>query len=272
MFARNILKLFVPPILIHWYRNVAAKGITFTGNYNNWQEAISKSKGFDDPSIFEAVRTSARKVKEGKAVYERDSVLHKKIEYSWPVLTCLENVALSNNNSLHVIDFGGSLGTSYLQNQPFLKDLTSLKWYVVEQPHYVDCGKAEFENDELKFEYSIEDVVKADSVNCIILSGVLQVLSDPKLWIQKIISHKFEYIIIDRTSFIAGKERLMIEGVPKEIYKTTFPCWFFNEHEFLHNFNNEYELIADFESSDGNTISNDMKKLYWKGFFLKLKQ
>jgi putative methyltransferase (TIGR04325 family) len=269
---RNILKLFVPPILIQWYRNSTSRGITFTGKYNNWKEAISKSKGFDDPAILEAVRTSARKVKGGKAAYERDSVLHNKIDYSWPVLACLENVALNNNNRLHVIDYGGSLGTSYLQNQAFLKHLKSLKWYVVEQPHYVECGKAEFETSELKFEYSIDDVLKSTEIDCVLLSGVLQVLSDPKQWVEKMISFNFEYLIIDRTSFIAGNERLMIEGVPKEIYKTSFPCWFFNERHFLSQFTEKYDLITDFESSDGSTISNDMKKLYWKGFFFKLKR
>jgi putative methyltransferase (TIGR04325 family) len=271
MFIRKLLELFVPPILIQWYRSSTSRGITFTGNYKNWNAAISKSKGFDDPRILEAVRSSARKVKEGKAAYERDSVLHDKVGYSWPVLACLEHVALNCNNNLHLIDFGGSLGTSYLQNHAFLKHVKSIKWFVVEQPHYVDSGKAEFENNELKFEYSIDNVVKSHTVGCILLSGVLQLLSDPKQWIQKLLEYNFQYIIIDRTSFIAGKERLMIEGVPKEIYETSFPCWFFNEQEFISCFTGKYELVADFDSSDGSTISNDMKKLYWKGFYFKLK-
>ncbi len=61
----------------------------------------------------------------------------------------------------------------------------------------------------------------------------------------------------------------MIEVVPEHIYPASFPCWFFNEEEFLNFFLHKYELVADFNSSDENAITRDNKKLYWKGFFFK---
>jgi putative methyltransferase (TIGR04325 family) len=217
----------------------------------------------------ERVKASATKVKEGKAAYERDGVIHDKIGYSWPVLACLKNVALQNDNRLHLLDFGGSLGTSYFQNREFLKTL-SLKWYVVEQKHYVDCGKREFENEHLKFEYAIEDVPK-ENINCLLISGSFQYLESPEEYIKKFKHHGFKYIIFDRTSFIDDKTRLTIQKVPASIYPASLPCWFFNEQEFLSKFLDQYELVADFDSTDGSTWSSDNKKMYWKGFFFKLR-
>src|SRR5687767_3100200 len=85
--------------------------LMWQGNYADWNEAILNSSGYNEMSIFEKVRNSLRKVKTGEAVYERDSVLFDKIQYAWPLLACLENIAIENDNTLHVIDFGGSLGS-----------------------------------------------------------------------------------------------------------------------------------------------------------------
>jgi putative methyltransferase (TIGR04325 family) len=269
--VRDYLKLVIPPIVTAGYKRFKSENISFKGDFKSWEEALNKSSGFQNSNIFEAVRISAMKVKEGEAVYERDSVLFNKIEYSWPVLACLQNIALSKNRMLNVIDFGGSLGTSYFQNRAFLKRLTLLKWFVVEQRHYVECGKREFENSELKFEYTIDDVVSLQKIDCIVLSGVLQCLDKPKDWLAKIKAYRFDYILLDRTSFIEYDQRLMIETVPESIYHASFPCWFFNEKDLLDQFLPEYNLISDFKSADKSTTSKDNKKLYWKGFFFKRK-
>jgi hypothetical protein len=81
----NFLKEIIPPILLKAYNNF----YSFTGSFSSWEEAVKKSTGFDSPSIVEKVKKSLLKVKNGEAVYERDSVLFDKIEYSWPLLASL---------------------------------------------------------------------------------------------------------------------------------------------------------------------------------------
>lgn len=269
MITKTIIKSLTPPILGLVYRKLFIKKISFKGNYT-WKEAAQKTTGFHYNEILNRVKASAIKVKEGKAAYERDGVLHNKIDYSWPVLACLENVALLSDKCLHLIDFGGSLGTSYFQNRKFLKSL-SLKWNVVEQPHYVDCGKAEFENEHLKFEHTIEDVLKNGTVNCLLVSGSFQYLENPGEYIEKFKNHRFKFILFDRTSFIDDETRLTIQMVPASIYPASLPCWFFNEQNFINHFIDQYELVADFDSTDGSTRSSDNKRMYWKGFFFRLR-
>ena len=271
MSIKHILKPLTPPIFLTLYRKLTTKNVSYNGNFKTWQDAVNKSAGWDKAAIFEKVSASAKLVKEGKAAYERDSVIFDKIQYAWPLLACLEHIALADNH-LSLIDFGGSLGTTYFQNRHFLKPIASLKWHVVEQPHYVECGKHEFEDEHLKFEYTIEDVIKNESINCLLTSGAMQYFEHPVEWFEKFKNHHFKYLLFDRISFIADDERISVQTVPSHIYSASLPCWFFNEAEFINHFKSKYNLIADFDSADETTLSSDNKKLYWKGFFFKLKK
>ena len=114
----------------------------FTGNYATWDEAKKNCLGYDAPNILEKVKASLLKVKNGEAVYERDSVLFDHVEYSYPLLISLLYIATASENKLRLLDFGGSLGSSYYQNRNFLNRLELLEWSIVEQNHFVKCGKA----------------------------------------------------------------------------------------------------------------------------------
>ena len=89
---------------------------SFEGSYSTWQEADALCNGYDNMEILEKILSATLKVKNGEAVYERDSVIFDQIEYSWPVLTGLMCAAAQNSGCLKVLDFGCSLGSSNLEN------------------------------------------------------------------------------------------------------------------------------------------------------------
>ena len=89
---------------------------SFEGSYSTWQEADALCNGYDNMDILEKVLSAILKVKNCESVYERDSVIFDQIEYSWPVLTGLMWAAAQNSGCLKVLDFGGSLGSSNLEN------------------------------------------------------------------------------------------------------------------------------------------------------------
>ena len=91
----------------------------FTGEYNSWNDALVNCKGYDDEDILKRVLLSAKKVKSGEMVYERDSILFDRIEYSWEVLAGMLWVASRISRRLCILDIGGSLGTTYFQNNKF---------------------------------------------------------------------------------------------------------------------------------------------------------
>ena len=72
--------------------------------------------------------------------------------------------------------------------------------------------------------------------------------------------YNFESIIIDRTGFLKGdKDRLTVEKVPPEVYDASYPCWFFSEENFIHQFSNSFELLVEFPAIDKCNIQAEYK-------------
>lgn len=193
-----------------------------------------------------------------------------KIHYSWPLLAGLLWIASQKGNRLNLIDFGGSLGSSYFQNMKFLIHLKELKWNIVEQEKMVKCGKKYFENDCLKFYFNLDDCIKEQNPYTIILSSSIQYIEKPYSLIRKIINNRLEFIIIDRTAFIKGdKDRLTVQKVSPKIYKVSYPAWFFSEIKFLKAFEGRYELVEEFEALDKDR--ENIPSIY-KGFIFRRKK
>jgi putative methyltransferase (TIGR04325 family) len=269
---KNLIKQFLPPILLKgFHKSPSQKNHEqWSGNFTTWEIAEQNSSGYDDDSILTECKNALLKVKSGEAVYERDSVIFEKKEYNLSLLACLQAVAMSSHGRLSVLDFGGSLGSSYYQSRDFLSSIKNVQWSIVEQAHFVECGKVHFENEELRFYHLIQDVVNEMPVTCILLSGVLQYIKDPSDLIRQILDYNFEFIIIDRTGFISDHESVItIQNVPEQIYKASYPCWFFNEKEFLELFGSHYQLITDFDDRTTMPYYLNEDKCYWKGYFLK---
>lgn len=221
----------------------------FFGFFDTWQDVLKQSRGWNSPHILDKVCTNLLKVKKGEAVYERDSVLFDKIQYSWSLLAGLLKVAVENNGILRVADFGGSLGTTYFQNREFLSGLKKLEWNIIEQENYVACGNKYFKSEELRFFADLESCLKSANPDVLIVSSVIQYLEDPFAMIEKFINAGFKYIIFDRTSFINLPEhKIAIQKVKPAIYDAAFPIWFFNYDKFLSLFTGQYRVTAEFDA------------------------
>jgi putative methyltransferase (TIGR04325 family) len=251
--TKKVLHDFIPPIILNAYRSSKIDhSYGFFGQYSSWEAARNETDGYDSNLILEKVKESLLKVKEGKAVYERDSVIFDHIQYSFPLLAALLRVAVENQGNLSVLDFGGSLGSSYFQCRDFLSIINYLKWSIVEQDKFVRCGKRFFENESLQFFDTIETCIKHTAPNVILLSSVVQYLENPYLFLKNLLDYNFQYIIFDRTTFVSeGSDRITIQKVPPEIYSASYPAWFFNLEQFLQVFQDRYELIAQFDALGG---------------------
>lgn len=249
------------------------KKLAWHGNYKTWEDAVADCATFNYHDALEKVKSSVLRVKSGQFPYERDSVLFDKIEYSWPLLTGLMWIAAQNKNKLSVLDFGGSLGSTYYQNRDFLSTLDELAWSIVEQENFVKEGQEHFANKHLHFFFNIEECIHQSNPHVLLLSSVLQYLEKPFNHIHELVSKSFPYIIIDRTSIIHEKEDILtVQEVPKEIYEASIPCWFFSEEKLLNAFLDKYELIADFPAFTQNNFKLEHGvQSYEKGYILKFK-
>jgi putative methyltransferase (TIGR04325 family) len=81
-----------------------------------------------------------------------------------------------------------------------------------------------------------------------LLSGVLQYLEEPYRRISELNDYGFHYIIVDRAPLIAADDDVLaVQHVQRNIYKASFPAWFFSERKFLGHFQRDYELIERFD-------------------------
>lgn len=265
--TRDLLNNWLPPIMLRGLRGFA-NGIRWSGNYTSWTEAQQASNGYDNENILRAVREALLKIKKGDAVYERDSVLFNEIQYSWPLLAALMWIAAASKGILNLVDFGGSLGSTYFQNIIFLRCLPNVRWNVVEQPHFVDCGKTNFEDNILSFYYDIDTCVSRESSNTILFSSVIQYLEKPYFFLEEITNRGFEYIVFDRTAFNkTEKDRLTIQKVPANVYKASYPAWFLSKRKFLDIFLSRYNIIATWKE---NTDSANIPSVF-EGYIFKIK-
>lgn len=260
------VKYILPPIIIDFIRSFLFSRYGWHGNFKSWEEAKKRTTGYDIPLIVEKVRKALLKVKKGESVYERDSVLFDEIEYSWPVLSGLLLAAALDKGKLSVLDFGGSLGSSYFQNKKFLRQFSFVSWNIVEQPHFVDVGKKYFEDEVLHFYYDIEECVRNQKPNILLLSSVLQYIEKPYEMLERLLSFKFPFVIVDRTSFhTKPRDRITIQKVPPWIYEASYPCWLFDEGRFVSFFqDNGYEMVESFLSLGGKTKIYEDKGFIWK--------
>lgn len=248
-----VLKQITPPVLWDVLRRLHGRTgqIYFRGDYENWDAAVRESGGYDAETILTATRAAMRKIRDGQAVFERDSVLLDQPEPPFPLICGLLRAATLSGNRLSVLDFGGALGSTYFQCRPFLDGLTSLRWSVVEQPGHVACGRAEFANDVLRFYPDVEECCGVEKPDVLILSCVLQYLPAPYNYLQHLLQLDFPHVILDRTAFWnEDRDRLTIQHVPGSIYQASYPAWFFSKTRLLRCFSPRYVLIQGFPGAD----------------------
>jgi putative methyltransferase (TIGR04325 family) len=264
---RAIVRDWLPPRILQW-RN--QKRSHFDGNYLTWQDAASQCGGYDNHAILTKVLAATLKVKAGEAAFERDSVLFDQIQYTWPIAAGLMWAAAVNGGHLNVLDFGGSLGSSYFQYRHFLKSLPTVSWNIVEQPHYVEVGQQYIQDNQLKFYPDIETYGITNSPNIVLFSSVLQYLPNVKEIITKILTLKPRYMIIDRTPFREQEGNLIVrQTVPPEIYTASYPMWIFDQQSFFESLGLNWRIIALTDSPEGTVYTHEGTTFSFMGAILE---
>jgi putative methyltransferase (TIGR04325 family) len=263
---KHFIKLLIPPILLNILKKITNTKYGFKGDYYTWQEAKNDATGYDRGEILQTVRGALLKVKNGEAIYERDGVLFDEIQYSWQLLAGLMFASAKQLPlELKVLDFGGSLGSTYYQNKKFLDGFNDVSWSIVEQEHFVNAGKKDFKDDRLKFFNTLEECIQQENPKILILSSVLQYIEQPYELLDFILKNNFETVLIDRTPFSRINEKIKLQIVQPSIYEASYPCWFFDELKFITYFeSNNYNVVESFMAADGES-----NEYIFKGFIIQ---
>lgn len=245
-----LVKQFIPPIFktLRWYSFKDG----WKGDYRSFSEAQQKATGYDAQPILEKIISTTKKVRDKEIAYERDGIEYDTVKMNFNLLNSLLLVASRNNGNLNVLDFGGSLGTTYFQNLPFLDGLNSLTWNIVEQPNYVVAGKEHFETDQLRFYENIASCMKEQKPNIIIFCGVLQYIDDTYELLHTVKESGIPYLLLDFVGY-SGRDtdRITVQHVPPVFYgvDASYACRFFAKEKInrwlAQYYSMQYEFISE---------------------------
>jgi len=168
---------------------------------------------------------------------------------------------------LAVLDFGGSLGSSYFENLAFTRPLADVSWGVVEQQHFVASGREFLTDERLRFYESIAECIDAKAPNMILLSSVLQYIEDYHRVLTESIEAGAKTIVIDRTIVNMGpQDRTFVQNTPPQIYDASYPVYSLSEASILTTLSKGgYKLVSDFPSLPFPELSEIDS--HFKGYF-----
>lgn len=231
------------------------------GNYNNWEElqeelkCQSDNKGYAEKNILNSVLKATQAVMEGKAEYERDSVLFYGKSWNFQLLASIYYIAqIIGKQKICLLDFGGALGSAFFQHRSLFNNID---WNIIEQEGYVETGKEHI--PEIDFFHDIQEYIDSGKdCDVLNLSGVLMYLHEPYSSLDMLLKKQFRFIIVDRTYFnVDEQDRLCVQNVPDEIYHATYPAWLLSETKVNHFFEeNGYKKVMSWFS----TLENEEKE------------
>lgn len=239
--------------------------VSFKGNYRTYKEAEEKCGGYDTEEIFEKVKAATLLVVEGKACYERDSVVFYTQDYNYNLVMWLEYIRIVCG-SLKVCDWGGALGSTFLQHRKLLEKI-GCEWTIIEQDHFVKYGQDNIQIPYLNFKYTREfQRTGENSYTCVLLSGVLHYLENAEEVICEVCERKVPYIIIERTP-VGRNKKVWIQTVHEPIYEATYPCYVFAENEFISAFVEKgYRLLDSWHSLVDGSIDDQGQIVEMKSY------
>lgn len=247
---RRIAGKILPDFLKRFLHRCMGQENPWKGDYDSLESAQKEAVGYDAANILEKVKNATKEVIAGNAVFERDSVLFVHEEPNYPLISSLL-FAMHGKKELHLLDFGGSLGSVYFQNRKFLSCFRKISWEIVEQKHFTEAGRELLKGfPEISFQQSVEDVFRNGKPDIVLFSSVLQYLPDFQPLLQKVMDAECDYILIDRTPIFTENEKrhYCIQHVPPSIYPGSYAVQIFGRNDFSNILNSRYRLLDDFLS------------------------
>lgn len=238
--------------------------VSFVGRFPSYEAAKQECEGYGAETIFNKVKIAALEVKAGNACYERDGYLFYQKDFYLQLVAVLLEIYLKER-TLTIVDFGGSLGSTYYQNkEKLLPYINNFCWNIIEQKHFVEWGKENLEDSVLKFKYSLDEV---DEYNCVLFGSSLQYLENYKGYLKEISRKKCKYVIIDRVT-VSNEEWVSIEYVHEPIYEAAYPVMIFDEQKLI-KFVEQlgYYLEMSWIKDTGETWQVGNKLMKEKSFF-----
>ena len=207
--------------------------IYFSNEKKDWLSALRLSKSYDDRIIFDKVKNTYDNLTDKKSeFYERDGLILRSKPDEEELIKFLKD-KIDINNTIEVLDYGGSLGSRFFSNYNFIKK-NKIKWNIVEQENFVKYGRKFLQRKDLSFYNNLEECFNEKKINCVIFSGSIQYLENYLDVLKKIKTFNIRYIFFDNLPLSSYKDhKIYVQNISKKIYNSSYPIRIFSKELFL---------------------------------------
>ena len=204
----------------------------YTGRYASWNDVQAHAASDEPDAMIERTAAATAAVRDGTVEYEQDSVFMPPPRETSHLLDAIRAVADRTAGRVHLVEFGGALGSKYFWARRALGPSIDLRWTVVELARHVEYGRAHFASDTLRFELRLEDAARpVDIVACY---SAIQYLPDPVEGARALARAGAMAILLDRIPYSSsGKAELVLQRVKGSIYQAALPSWLPSERELV---------------------------------------
>jgi len=180
--------------------------------------------------------------------------------------------AAVENGVLRVLDFGGSLGSTYFQYRRFLETLNEVRWNVVEQNIFVDIGREHVVETCLAFFGSISDAIASEGPNFVHFGSSLQYLKNPREILQTTANTGAKFLLLDRLPVSdLDHDLVTVQMVPPSIYPASYAAWVFSMESLKRALEVDWEVVSEFESLGGQALTTNGVSVSWRGILCSRK-
>jgi len=233
---RRLVKSLVPPVALSFYRRFfpAPKTWIWEGSYSSFEAVPAVNPDYDyDARVQEMMvqcQSMLNQAREGC------------LPLYWHTAIATLGGVLSANGKVRVLDFGGALGTGFIQLSASLQRDVEISYDVVDLPHMCEAGRELFEDDtRIRFHTSLDAVLAP--VDILYLNSVLQYIPDYESLLKKLASVRAQWILLARVAsgdfppFVARQMNLSGQIVPH---------WFLNRGDVVGILSScGYRLLSD---------------------------
>jgi putative methyltransferase (TIGR04325 family) len=230
---RRWVKRLVPPVLLDLARGTAEPGPVWRGVYAHLRDVPVVEADFSDELIDEMVTTAAAALTAWRAGT-------KPLLWHEP-FALVAGAISSRDRRVRVIDFGGGVGSGYVQLMTSLPPTVALDYLVVDSPAMCEAGRRLFPGDSrIRFDTELPHAANADVVY---VNSVLQYIDDYRAMLRRLAALGAGTIFLARLA--AGSQPTFASeqlNVPGRV----FSYWFVNVHEVIDTMEaSGYDLACD---------------------------
>ncbi len=243
----------------------------WSGSYPDWEAAARACRKISLEGQRRAYERALGEVLDGRALFERDSLLQHQPVTCWPLMLALRDLQARGTLQPTILDYGGGLGSVYFQHRAWWSADRPVTWNVVELPEIAATGQRLVQDSQLRFFDSLEEVVHQQPPDLILAAGIMPMVPSPEALLDTLASLGASWVFLDRipVTHRQGQTLITRQVVPRCIYESESPFWFFDESSLLQMLSSRFRIVGQSLSECDDLVWVEGYRYQWRGYLLR---